>query len=45
MLERDRLKAEREAKADRSGQLVLPGSDGSVDLWVAGLALVWKVLN
>ena len=45
MLERDRLQAEREAKTERSGQLVLPGSDGSVDLWVAGLALVWKVLN
>ncbi len=47
MLERDRLRAEREAKADRSGRLVLSddGLGSSVDLWAAGLALVWKVLK
>ncbi|MBT3067309.1 zf-TFIIB domain-containing protein [Rhodoferax sp. U11-2br] len=45
MLERDRQQAARDAKANQSGRLVL-GDDGpSLDLWAAGLALVWAVLN
>lgn len=44
MLERDRLRAEREAKANQSGHLVLSG-DGGVDLWAAGVALVWGMLK
>jgi hypothetical protein len=44
MLERDRVRAEREAKANQSGRLVLSG-DGGVDLWAAGVALVWGMLK
>jgi hypothetical protein len=43
MLERDRLKAEREAKANRSA---FAADDGpSFDLWAVGLAMVWNALN
>jgi hypothetical protein len=44
MLERDRLQAEREAKAQRGGLFSTPEPTG-VDLWAVGLALVWKALN
>lgn len=44
MVERDRLQAEREAKAERgvglSGPAVL-----NADLWAAGIELVWRVLR
>jgi hypothetical protein len=43
-LERDRLQAEREAKAQRGGLFSTHQPDG-VDLWAVGLALVWKALN
>ncbi|MBV5299808.1 MAG: zf-TFIIB domain-containing protein [Rhodoferax sp.] len=46
MVERDRLRAEREAKAQRSG-FTMSSSDSlpKTDLWAAGLALVWAALN
>ncbi|TXT40807.1 MAG: hypothetical protein FD135_869 [Comamonadaceae bacterium] len=44
MVERDRLRVQREAQAQhRSFQL--SESPASVDLWAAGLALVWTMLN
>ena len=44
MLERDRLNAQREAKA--SGGVTLPGDNSpSIDLWGVGVALVWGMLN
>ncbi|WP_223905010.1 zf-TFIIB domain-containing protein [Rhodoferax lithotrophicus] len=44
MVERDRLKAQREAKAQhRSFQLTSSPAEG--DLWAAGLELVWKMLD
>ncbi len=45
MLERDRQRAEREAKANQTGRLVLSSDGQGLDLWAAGLALVWKVLK
>lgn len=44
MLERDRLRAEREAKAQR-GSFFTPQETVSGDLWVAGLAMVWEMLK
>jgi glutaredoxin len=44
MVERDRVRAEREAKAQRGG-LLAGSSDGSADLWVAGIELVWRMLR
>jgi len=44
MVERDRLRAEREEKAQRGTLFASPGQ-GRGDLWAAGLALVWQVLN
>lgn len=44
MVERDRLQAEREAKSQRGTLFATEGS-GRGDLWAAGLALVWQVLN
>lgn len=44
MLERDRLKAQREAKA--GGGVTLPGDNSPrIDLWGVGVALVWGMLN
>lgn len=44
MVERDRLQAQREAKA--RGDITLPGDTSlRIDLWGAGLALVWSMLN
>lgn len=43
-IERDRLKAEREAKAERSNLFSGP-SAGNGDLWAVGLELVWKMIN
>jgi len=45
MLERDRQQAAREAKANQTGRLVLSDDGHSLDLWAAGLALVWAVLK
>lgn len=43
MVERDRLRAEREAKAQRS---IFAADDGPrLDLWAVGVALVWNMLN
>ena len=43
-IERDRLKAEREAKAERSNLFSGP-SAGNGDLWAVGLELVWKMIK
>ncbi len=44
MVERDRVQAQREAKAQ--GGLFLPGDTSPrIDLWAIGLGLVWSVLN
>ncbi len=44
MVERDRLQAQRDAKS--SGGITLPGDTSPrIDLWGAGLALVWSMLN
>ena len=40
-IERDRLKAEREARAERSNLLSSQGTGGA-DLWSIGLELVWQ---
>jgi hypothetical protein len=45
MVERDRLQAEREVKAQRGTLFGTDGAGHSGDLWAAGLALVWHVLN
>ena len=44
MMERDRMKAERDEKARRSS-LSNADTRSSVDLWAVGLALVWKMLE
>ena len=44
MVERDRLQAEREARAQH-GALFAADELGHADLWAAGLALVWDVLS
>ena len=47
MVERDRLQAQRDAKAQR-GMTFSRGGEGNLggaDLWAAGLALVWSALN
>ncbi len=44
MVERDRLKAEREERQQRSG-LFAGTQEHRPDLWAAGLALVWQALN
>jgi DNA-directed RNA polymerase subunit RPC12/RpoP len=43
MVERDRSRAEREAKAERGG--LLGGPADSIDLWAAGLELVWRLMR
>ena len=43
-LERDRLKAEREAKAER-GSLFETRPAQTGDLWAAGLEMVWKMIK
>lgn len=44
MLERDREKAQREAKAQ--GSIFLPGDTSPpIDLWGIGVAMVWKMLD
>jgi len=47
MLERDRAQAAREAKTHQTGRLTWPDdrAEGAVDLWAAGLSLVWRVLK
>ena len=44
MIERDRLKAERDEKAER-GSLFTADSGANLDLWALGLALVGKILQ
>lgn len=44
MLERDRLRAQREAKAQR-GTLFTTEAGAGVDLWALGVAMVWKMLD
>jgi hypothetical protein len=44
MMERDRVKAQREERA-RSGSLFSSDTPANVDLWAVGLALVWKMLE
>jgi hypothetical protein len=44
MVERDRLRAEREARAQRGG-LFTDAAPVGVDLWVEGLELVWRMLR
>lgn len=44
MVERDRLRTEREARAQRSG-FTPPELPAGADLWAVGLALVWQALN
>lgn len=44
MLERDRLRAQREAKA-QSGALFTTEAEAGVDLWALGVAMVWKMLD
>lgn len=43
-IERDRLRAEREARAERRGTWELARPEGA-DLWAAGIELVWKMLR
>jgi hypothetical protein len=44
MVERDRLKAEREAKAQRGGLFTTTAPEG-VDVWAAGIELVWRMIR
>jgi len=44
MVERDRLRAEREAKAS-GGHLLTADAASGVDLWGLGIAMVWSILN
>lgn len=44
MVERDRLRAEREAKAS-GGNLLTADAASGVDLWGLGIAMVWSILN
>lgn len=44
MVERDRLKAEREAKSQR-GDLFTTAAPEGADLWVAGIELVWRMIR
>ena len=44
MLERDRLQAERDAKA-RHGGLFSDPNPNNVDLWTTGIELVWRILK
>lgn len=44
MVERDRLKAQREAKA--AGSMSLPGDTSPrLDLWALGVSMVWSIMN
>lgn len=43
-LERDRLRAQREAQVQR-GTLFTPAEPAGVDLWALGVAIVWKMLD
>ncbi|MBP8287578.1 MAG: zf-TFIIB domain-containing protein [Rhodoferax sp.] len=45
MVERDRVKAEREAKAQRGSLFTTAEGQSRADLWAAGVALVWQILN
>ena len=45
MVERDRVQAEREAKAQRGRLFTRVERQNNADLWAAGLALVWQILN
>ncbi len=44
-LERDRLRAEREEKAERGGLFSPSKPEVTGDLWAAGLEMVWKMLK
>jgi glutaredoxin len=44
MVERDRLKAERGAKAQRGGLFTTNAPEGA-DLWVAGIEMVWRMIR
>lgn len=44
MVERDRLRAEREAKAS-GGNLLTADAASGVDLWCLGIAMVWSILD
>jgi len=45
MVERDRVQAERDANTRPGSLFIRTDPSSHADLWLAGLALVWKILN